>query len=198
MNEIHEALKGFTDMPIALICILFGVLSGRIRAKKYASLYFCIAPAAVLGAVVHIFRMPPTARDIVWVVLYPLLYESVRRFTMLFTAYITGREKPESRVVLLTEAVLCLLSIGLMLFLHRYDMLVFLGFGALCVIRIAAAVIASRRLPWKAGIMLAGVPIPLLLQAFSERIPYAVVYEHIAITALLFVVYLMARDSTKS
>lgn len=196
MNGISEAMKGFSDLPIAAICLIFGFLAWR-GAKKHAVLFFEIAAAAVIGAAVHIFQMPVPVRDAVWIVLYPVLFELVRRFACLFSGYIAGRETPDGRAVFLTEGALCLLSVGFMLFVRKYDMYFFIAFGAFCAVRIIRTVLSARRLPTKAGIILAAVPVILLLQGFSTRIPYAVVYEHVIIAGLLVVFFLIAKEEKK-
>ncbi len=196
MNELPEMLKGLTDIPLALAACLFGILLTRRKAGgKWAALFFLISVSAVLGTAVHVFAMPQAVWTVVWMILYVLLFEAIRRFGQLMTAYITGQKRQEYRAVRITEIALYLFTVSGMFFLPFNEILVFVFFAVLQFARIMIALIRYPQAPADAKRLPVFVVLPLVIQALSGVIPYAVVMVHILLIAALFAVYLIgSRD----
>lgn len=94
MNSIYEALKGFTDIPSAVVALVLGLLALRRRDREGAALFLIIAAGGFLGSAVHIFELPELIRRIVWVFLHMALFEAVLRFTLLFSSFSAAAESP--------------------------------------------------------------------------------------------------------
>lgn len=199
MNELGEALKGFTDLPIALIAAVFAVLLRGGRGKTGWSAFFLLLSAtAFLGAAAHILYLPPIGKDLLWVVLYLGLFETVRRVALLLTVKITGAEVRESSAVYLIEVLLYAGTLVTMFWLDRYDILIFAAFALYRLAAVVVCCIKTRRVPKQIRILLCFLFPPLLLQILAGVIPYAVVIEHLFLIAALCVVFGIAKKSSQS
>ena len=196
MNEIYESLKGFTDIPIALFALVLGIISAVKFGCKYrwSVLFYIISVSAVFGTVVHAISMKPILLDILWVVLYILLYEAIRRFSHILTDYITGKQSSENRCIVTYEAVLYAVTVVLMFVANVNEIIVFVIFSATMFIRVIVCLFRSKDIPSKAYVLLAVLIFPLLLQAFENLIPYAVVIEHIILLFGMAIAYLICKE----
>lgn len=195
MNEINEALKGFSDLPIAAVSLVFGILAAkREKIKGFSVLFFIISAASVLGAAVHIFSTSKLSYKAIWSVLYLLLYEAARRFSHLFSEYIAGSCTGESKIVIAAELCLYAMTVLCWSQLGGYKMLCLIAFSVLCIGRIVLCIVKSKRLPGKATVLLLLSSVALILQALSGYIPYAIVYEHIVMTVVVVMVYLISTE----
>ena len=201
MNELYEALKGFTDLPLAVLAFLFAVLCKKHATPKgWATLYAIIGVAATLGAFVHGVALPPLVGALVWVVLYPLLFEAVRRFGVVFAAAVDHTYKPSPRGVFIAELLFYLAALAALFLLLpyqilNYDILLFAIFAVLIFIQTAIRIFRAPKLSKLTVLFLALLAIPLLLQIFESVIPYAVVIEHTFLAVELYIAYRIARTA---
>ena len=193
MAQFYEMLKGLSDVPIALISFVFGLLLLK-KKKEWSSLFLLIAVSAVLGAVVHTFDFPRAWNRAIWIVLYIFLYELIRRFAHLMVCYVSGKTDKERTPVYILEAVLYAVTLIFMFCVDINDIYVFVVFAAVMLVRVACAFVRFRPVPFKAGLLMAVLIFPLALQALEAVIPYAVLIEHMILAAALFIAYLMARE----
>lgn len=194
MNEFQEAIKGFTDLPIAVVALIFSVMLKRKGKESFAELFGLTALSAVAGALVHIFKFTSTAKNLIWIGLYLALFEAIRRFAYLMSNYIKAEQKPEKIFFYSLEGVLYLLAVVLMLFAGKFDMACLLVFGAVNVLRILISAVKSKRMPLKVVMLLVFAVFGIAFQFSSGTLPFAVVYEHALIFAMLFTVYLIAKE----
>lgn len=197
MNPFAEAIKGITDLPIAGICLILGILC-RKKNRAWSALFLLIGISAVLGAVAHIFALPQVASNGIWIVLYALLYECVRRFASLYCAYLTGEKPTVHPVIRVTEFVLYLLSGILLLAVGKYDIYVFAAFACICLIQVVICFVKVRKPNKNAVALLALLFPPLIFQLLAAVVPYAIVWEHICIVLTLMIAYCVACDSGKN
>lgn len=195
MNELYEALKGYTDLPIALAAFVLGLLAKKKKAPRgWALLLVTVGAAALVGALFHIFALPTPLRKFFRVVMHVLLYEAIFLFTVLFAEYLHKDHDLDLKHLRIMEAVLLVCSAAAVILLDKYDMMIFVLFAAACVAIFVICIIGAKKIPLKAGCLFAVLPVLLLLQGFSDVIPYAVVTEHIIITAALIIIYFIALD----
>lgn len=195
MNAIAESMKGFTDLPIAALCFIFGGLAWKMKSANYAKLFCLVGVAAVLGSVVHVIAMPALAVQIIWTFLYPLLFESVRYFSELFSAYNLKDNSPLNRPILLAEILLCLGCLLCLWIWNAFDMLFLILFAVICGARIVAAFIRSPEKRPKAILIMASFPFAIIFQTLEEVMPYSIVGEHIVFMIMLVDVYLIAKET---
>ncbi len=193
MTELKEALKGFTDLPIAAVSFTFGLILHK-RNKQQSLLFFLVSFSAVIGGIVHIFSFSEFVKNIIWTFLYLLLFESIRRFSFVLYSYIT-KKKINNKLFYLFEVFLYILTLFFLFAIGKYDMLILIIFSAVCLYLPLKGVFISKNVPKSVYLLFITLIIPVLLQTFSAYIPYAVVYEHIFITLDLFIVYKMAINN---
>lgn len=200
MNELYEALKGFTDLPLAILSLIFGILCyKKMKNKAWATLFFIIAVAATLGAVVHGIALPDLAAKMIWVVLYPLLFEAVRRFGVLFGAYLDKENKPLSSILIPLEIALYIGALfALFLNSKLHDILVFAVYAVIVFIIAAVRVVRAMPLPKLVTVFLVLLAFPILLQICESFIPYAVVIEHSILVVEFAIAYRFAITSEKT
>lgn len=192
MTVLYEALKGFTDLPIAVLSLIFGLLTAK-KNKNGAILFFLISFAAFLGTAVHVIDFSPFINKAIWVILYPLLFEAVRRASLFISSFVKGKKQSENKIIFAVELPLLAAAIIIMYLIDDYDMLVFGAFALICLLRCAGSFLGVKKIPRPAIFLVILLIFPIILQAFSKVIPYAVVFEHIVIAFLLYTVYKMAK-----
>jgi len=195
MNPIQETMKGITDIPLALLALLFGAMLWRRQSRDWAKLMILIGAAGVLGALVHMFTLAERSRQIIWIVLFLLMYEVVRRFAKLMVEYSTENDRREPAVVWVAAAALYGVSIAALFFSQKLAMTVFIVFAAIMFSRIAVNLARCGFTPKKASELMLVVLVPIALQAFSGIIPGAVVMEHLILMAALLLVYRIGAES---
>lgn len=197
MTDLTESLKGFTDLPIFLLGLIFALLVLK-KNKKWALLFFLISFTSLFGAAVHIFSFKISVLNFLWVILYPLLFETVRNASLLLSAYIYGQDKKENRVIFIFEIILYIAAVAAMYICGKYDMIFFATFAAVCLFRTAVSFFKTEKTPKKAVALVILLMFPLILQILSGVIPYAVIFEHLCILGLLFVTFKIASEKQKT
>ena len=195
MNPIAEAMKGFTDLPIALLALLFGILQMRKEKKEWGTLFLLIAVSGLMGAAVHIFALPRRALQLLWLVLYVLLFEDIRRFAMLMIAYISGIDGKERRIVWIAEGSLYAGAAVLLFAREGWDIYLLVVFMAFMFCRIVACLVRRGFSPAKATGLMAMLLVPILLQALAAVVSFAVVVEHIVVAAAEFVAHSIGQET---
>ncbi len=193
MNGFYEALKGFTDLPISILSLVFGFVLLR-QKSSWSPFFFLLSFSALLGTAAHTLNLSSAVNDIVWTVLYLLLFECVRRFTTLFCGYIKGSPIKEHYLMYLSKAVFYIVTVVVKINFTHIDIYVFTAFAGICIIRIIIYAIIKKRFPKRAKILVLLLIPPVLLQFFDKLIPFAVVFEHIFILLEIVVAYLIAKD----
>lgn len=191
MTEFTEAAKGFTDIPIALLALVIGIL--LIKKKEPAYMFFCIAFSAVLGAIVHSVSMPLLYVNLIWIFLYPLLYECIRRFAHVYISYIRKEKTKEKKPVLLIELLFILINDSVVFADTKYDILILMGFATIMIFRVAVCISKTKNVPKNAMILLVLLPLPVIMQTLEGIVPYAVVIEHILISADMIYAYFILK-----
>ena len=198
MNPIAEVMKGVTDIPIALLAFWIGILLLKKEKKEWGGVFLLVAVSGLMGTAVHVFSLPDICRKLLWVVLYVLLFEDIRRFTKLMIAYISGSGEKERRVVWHVEGILYVCAVIVLLVRGRGDIYLLVVFMAAMFWRIIVCLGRSGFSPAKATGLMAMLFVPILLQALDQIIPCAVVIEHIVLAAALFVAYHIGKDERKA
>lgn len=193
MAQLYEMLKGLSDIPIALIALVFGVLL-RKKNKEWSSLFLLITVSAVLGAVVHTFDFPRVWNRVIWIVLYIFLYELIRRFAHLMVCYISGRAERERTLVYILEALLYGVTVVFMFAVSINDIYILVLFALIMLVRVVTSMVKFAPALFKARLLMAVLLFPLVLQALEEVIPYAVLIEHIILAAALCIAFSMAKE----
>ncbi len=193
MNELHEALKGFTDLPIAALALLFAILLRKKNASKdWSTLFFIVACAGLLGSIVHGIALSRVADAVVWTILHPFLFEAVRRFGLVFATFIDKKERKSAKAVYVVEVFFYLAGLPLLYLIPHNDIYAFAAFAVLIFIQTVVAIAKAQKLPKIAVCFLVLLAIPLLLQIGETVIPYAVVIEHLFLALDLYIAYRIA------
>lgn len=198
MNELYEALKGFTDVPLAILSLIFGFLChSKMKSKDWSTLFFCISITAFLGAFVHGVALPTIVAHFIWLFLYPFLFESVRRFGVLFPSLADKQKIPSSHIVLLLEMICYVVALVFLFSIGDYDIYIFAVFAVIVLLLAIVRIIKVPKIPKMVTVFLILVSIPLLLQICESFIPYAVVIEHSFLAVELYLAYRMAIFSER-
>lgn len=196
MNELHEALKGFTDLPLAVLSLIFALLLRKnAAAKAWSRLFAFVAGAATLGSIVHGLALSPFWSAVTWTVLHPLLFESVRRFGLVFATFVDKKERRSPPAVFAAEAGFYLFCLALLYTIPPNDIYPFAAFAVLIFVQTTVAIARAPRLPKSATWFLVLLAIPLLLQIGETVIPYAVVIEHLFLALDLYIAYRIAKKA---
>ena len=194
MNPISEVMKGITDLPLALLAVAFGLLLRKKEKNGWATLFFLVAAAALMGAAVHIIRIRKPYLQLLWVILYALLFESIRRFSLLTVTHISDCPTEEQTAVWAAEAVLYLGSVLLLFLADGRDIYLFVVFMAVMFCRIVVCLIRYGFRPAKVTGLMSLLLVPIVLQALAALIPFAVVAEHMILAVAQVVTYAIGKN----
>ncbi len=194
MNGFYEALKGFTDVPIALVALVLGILSKRNQRKEWGDLFLLIFLTAILGTAAHAFALSEALWRAIWVVVFAGMFEIDFMFTKLFSRYVNSSILFNEKRFRLMQIVFCLAAVIAVAGFGHKEMLIYVVYSFCCLAFLAKCFIRTRNVPKKATFFVSLLPVLLLLQAFNAVIPYAVVIEHIVLTVILFVLYSISID----
>lgn len=195
MTAWAEFLKGATDLPLVLLALIFFGMLKRQKNGRWVGVFGMIAAAAALGVAVHSIAMPTWCVHGIWVALFPLLFESIRRFSVRFTEYIAKKERQTPPAAFIMQATLCVCAVITEFLFPDFSLLFLVAFTLLCLATIIICCVRVNAVPPKARILLWSLPIPILLQAFSGFIPYSIVTEHIFLAAEMVLTYFIAKEN---
>lgn len=193
-------LMGLTDLPIAAVAVAFGILLQRRHggAGGWAKWYFLIGISAVLGATVHIFAWNKTAKNIIWVGLYILLFEAVRRVGLLFRNGMLGKKHREQLWIYLTEVIFYGVTvIGLFKFPFN-EIYIFALFAVIIFARLFDAYRTAEKVSFSFKVVFALTAVAIILQLFTGFGAGFVAAEHIVLAAALIVTYGIAARAEKN
>lgn len=194
LRDTAELYKGLSNIPISLIAFFFGLkLMKRTSAHTEGCRVFMLsAGASVMGVILHCFRIKSPVFEILWIILYILLFEDARLFTELILKT-AGEDKPFCGFKsLIPEIVLLLASAIWVLFDPEGDIIPLTVFAFICIIRIAAGFIKNRTLPRPVLIMLCVLLAAILALALKNILPGAIVICHFLLAAVLYLLYCIA------
>ena len=174
MNEFSEAIKGLTDIPIALLSFVLFLLIRKKGKKQWSRIFLFVAVAGFLGAIVHTFRVSVWQMRLLWIVLYVFLFELVRRFALAATSYISGKSSGEKKLVYGMEAAAYLISVTVLFLFPGYDIYAFVVFAAILFVRVLVCLIKTKNAPKDMWALILFLVLPIALQALADFIPYAV------------------------
>lgn len=194
MNDFYEVIKGFTDVPLALVTLVFGILSKRNNRKEWGDLFLLIFLTASLGAVAHAFELPKVLWRSMWAVIFAGLFEIVFKFTKLFSRYVNSSINFNEKTFRCLQVILCFAAIIAVAGFGYKEMLIFVVYSFCNIVFLARCLIRRSNVPKKATFFVSLLSVVLLMQAFSTMIPYAVDIEHIVLTMILFVLYSISKS----
>jgi len=194
MSSFSEIMKGATDIPLALLAFILGLLLRKNGSRKWSAVFLLIAAAALLGVAAHLFRFSETAHQLLWIVLYALIFESVRRFSMRMAEYLNGAVIAQ-RFLFLAEGVMYLGTVIALFACPGKDIFFFVAFLALEFGEIVVCLVKKHFQPGKAVILSALLLVPIVLQALTHVLSYAVVLEHLILLADELIVYSIGLES---
>lgn len=195
MNGFYEALKGFTDVPIALVALAFWILSKRNNRKEWGNFFLLLFLTASLGAVAHAFALPEALWRSIWAVVFAGLFEIVFLFTKLFGRYVNSSINFNEKTFRWLQVVFCLAAIIAVAGFGHKEMLIFVVYSFCCIAFLVRCFIGTSNVPQNATIFVLLLPVLLLMQTFNTVIPYAVDIEHIVLTVMLFVLYSISKGN---
>ena len=199
LNSFAECLKGLTDVPLAVIALILGIILRCNTAVRrgWSDLLFLIALSALLGIAVHTFAIPRPYLSILWLVLYPALFELVRLFSQLIMECVSGDRMKEKCLVRMIELVLCTVAVVLNFMANEADIFVFALFCFMLLFRMLACILRCKGAPGRVTVLLILLTVSLLLLALKYVIPNSVPMSHIICTVSLFIIYCMGKDEAK-
>ena len=193
MNPIPEVMKGVTDLPLALLAVVFGLLLRKKGKKEWSDLFLLVAAAALLGTGVHIIHITEPYLQLLWVILYALLFESIRRFSLLTVTHISDCQVEEQTAVWAAEAVLYLGAVALSFLANGLDIYLLVIFMVLMFCRIVVCLTRYGFRPAKVTGLMVLLIAPIVLQALAAIISFAVVAEHLILAAAQVVTYAIGK-----
>lgn len=193
MNELNEALKGFSDIPISVISFVFFLLLSKKENRSWKNIFLLVSLSSFIGALVHIINFGNLIKNIIWIVLYVLLFELVRRFSLQFISFIKGKNEREKTIIYVFEIVFYVVAAIGLFFYPKYDILAFVAFSFIVFLKVLICFITIKKVPSDAKLLIILLLFPIVLQIFSRIIPFAVLTEHLIIAAALFIAYKIAK-----
>ena len=192
----EEILKGLTDVPLALIALILGILLIRkAHVRQEWKYLFCILfPSAVLGVIVHTFSIHGTLYIIIWLVLNVLMFELIRTFAHLMKNYVEKNQEEEKKITYVYEGILLIASEILVFIKPDKSIYLFVIFSVICIIRIFVVMFTEGGISTKITIMMMVFLLALILQALKARFPAGVAIAHLLVCINLFVLYEMALE----
>lgn len=191
---MRDFLTGLSDLPLCLAAGVFGFLAAKQKNKRLAVLFFLITVSAILGTLAHLYFYKPPAKIIVWTVLYPLLYESIRLFYVLYVNACKGTPVLKPYIIYIIESACCLTSLILLYCGSRYDIFMLALFGFICLLLIAASFIKLKKLPKSAALLIALCVLCAVMQMLGRFLMYNAVIEHALLLAALVIAYLSMKN----
>ena len=189
MSNFEELWKGLSDLPIALLAIVFGCLLLRRKARAWSAIFFLAAISALFGAAVHSFAIPEPYLSILWCGLYVLLFELIRSFTHRLIGCITGQKERERRIVRVIETALYLAAVLCLFLWKNADIYMLVLFAVLMTVRVVACLLRHPGMPRRVKLLMFTLLAALLFQALKTMIPYGVVLGHVMIAIAECVAY---------
>ena len=193
LETAEELWKGFTDVPIALLAVLFGLLLRR--KKGWREMFFLLAVTALLGTAVHVLVIPEPLHSVLWSVEFALLFALIALFAHRMEVYLTQKPVKEPKDVLFSGLALWVCAVILRFTYPNLDIYMLVPFAVGLMIRMILCFARQEKKPRLMKLLLPVLLAALAAQALKDVIPYGVVLVHAFIAAALFLVYRMGRES---
>lgn len=122
-----EITTALTDLLMAAVLIPIIVLIAKIktdkpRQKKWWLIFFIMLDAAcILGFAAHFFCRSELSETIVWIPLYPLIYEVVNCFFLVALAIFSDDRRPKKKDIIIVHAISFFAYFATRVFVHYVD-----------------------------------------------------------------------------
>jgi len=193
MTQLQEAAKGLSDFPIAVLSLVFGIISLYNKNKKWGFVFILVGFCAVVGGIAHTFVFSKFSLKLIWTVLYLLMFESVRGFVILLLDKI-HKLKNITKYLLIFEFLLYFVTIYFLYGINGKDILVFVLFSAICLGSLVFAMVKYKCKNKSIIKMFVFLAVPVILQPFASAFPYLIVIEHISLFIVLFTVFKISKE----
>ena len=210
-----EIAKAVTDLLIAVACVIAIIPLSRIcrtatrEEKLWLQEFVYLALASVLGYFAHNSALDGTLHRLLWAVLYAVMFELDRIFALLilplFDKSLPGQKS--SRILVVTEIVLYLLTAGIRLATGFNTIGIFALFGVIVFVQIIRDAVKHKdKIPSflvrDTVLILALLGAALLCQIFTGDTFYVlslpcngVVIAHILLALSVIPLYSLAKAS---
>jgi len=194
---MEEILKSITDLPIAIVCLIFAIILLRAKSdKKGWGIFFALTfVSAALGAVVHAIEPYTGLYKVLWAIEYLFIYESIRWFGILLVAYAKREDYHNIRNMMIVEIWCFLFSVILMLYGNSLDIYFVVVFGLIVLLWLVIEMYKNERFNIKLIIICFCALMAGTFQALKNTMTYGVVIGHVFIVAAVVVLYLFITDS---
>jgi len=196
LTTSHELLKGLTDLPLAIAALLLYILADRKHAvrREWRWVFLLLSLSAAMGVAAHCFILPQRMNDILWLVLFAVMFELVRAFSHSVVNHLRREDRRELLFVRILELVFYLLADAITLTVHAHGIYSFVFFCALLIVRMFVCALRCSELPRRIlriiGVLFAG----LVMQAIKSVFPLGVTIGHLIVLIALIMVYKLACD----
>lgn len=190
-----ELWIGLTNLPILVSALTSALLIRKYEAekgKKWFLEFFMIACSAMLGTVAHCLKFTERADNILWIILYFLLYAVVWMFFRLMYGALRGNVP--GKYWLIAAAVCYAASCVIKVLINRGDIYVFVAYS----IPVAAILIFEcvKQGSKASGERLVMILLGLAVSSQALKVVFgsgAVVTAHLLVFAAMIALYKVAR-----
>lgn len=197
MNSIIEAAVGLSDLPIAVLSLIFSILSKKNGKKEWSIVFLFTGICAIIGTVAHTFAFSKFMYKLIWTVLYILLFDTVRRYILLFTNLIRKTDNIKKYIITI-EISLYLICLFFLYIIEKYDILILILFSALCLCLLFCNIFKYRYINKYLISIFVLISVSVILQILSNKLRILIVAEHLFLFSALFVVYKMSELTENS
>lgn len=194
MRDFNQVLTGLTDIPVAAAAFILAFLVKKKNKVRYSVLFFHTGAAAITGFTVHTFLFSQTVTALIWVFLYPVIFEAVFEFVLLYAPYFYSGSDPHAVLFRIIQIVCCVCAAAAVAFFGKYDMFFLIIFSLFCLAYIAGCIIRSKKPSGKTVSLTLLVTFILILQAASGIIPFATAAEHFLVIAVMIILYFVSLE----
>ncbi|MCQ2551927.1 MAG: hypothetical protein MJ148_01060 [Clostridia bacterium] len=199
---MQELLTGLTDIPIAILSLIFTILLARKTSRNFDGYmtFALICFSSILGTIAHTTNLTGAAYKWLWAVLFVFLFESIRWGSFLIMSGIDPGVRKHTTKAIIVEAWLYLFALILILTNkpRPYYLYFLVAFAVVMVVWTIVLIVKSKKYTKYHIIMLASGAIAALFQALTEVVPYAESIEHIFIMIAMAALYLIAKENCKN
>ena len=197
MNSFIESAIGLSDLPIALLSLIFSILSKKNRNIEWSIVFLFTGISAIIGTVAHTFAFSDLMYKLIWTVLYIFLFDTVRRYTLLFTNLVRKSESVKKYLIAI-EVSLYIVCLFFLFVIEKYDILIFVFFSAVCLCLLIYKIFKYRNRNKYFLSIFCLVSVSVIMQILSNNLRILIVAEHLFIFSALFVVYQMSKLNENS
>ena len=199
MGMPEELLKGLTDLPVAIVAIICGLLLYNKKDKEHhdSGMFFLVAFCAIFGIVVHSFKMSTKLNAILWGILYLFLYELVGTFSVELVKLCTGKDVKAKGFIHLLEVICCIASWVCLYKANDIDIYIFVFFAAVALIDCLIDIKRQGKFNILAIFLFIFAILAMLAQGLKTIIPHGVAIGHIFLIFAEIMLFLLAKKHKK-